>query len=469
MTRRGVLRVMCPSGETGAGLAPACWPDQKPVRPSGGVTRHSRAARGFPPQTDTGVGPPTEAGGGLDACRSGGLCRRCRPTPRQSCARDRACAQWRGRLRDDDCRIDSGLRGGVAIRRGARSGPARVRCRGKRLLRCGSDALLDRPWRAGTRGEQIAARASLRGQDRCARRGPRRPQRARPRAAGDASRRRRTSGPTGVGCGTGRSRQREVRRTRSDTRPVDHNPRTAAPGAAPADAGSTTAPPGSHSTRRETRSRAAWEHARPTLGRSTRAAATSRRTRARTPDRGSYAQTRAAAPRPARRWTARRRPARALLVTPWPHPIGSSLRTARRRRPDPSLIRTDRPIPARPKRRPQTEPRTAHDPRHPETRTPANNRLHPTTHARRQNTTRSQPLPQALPRPQPLPPTRTRTATDNLTDIEASVAHLTDCPDSDGTAGTAKPGVGWATSLAIRRFPAQGYSTRWGAAAAAVS
>src|SRR5881275_3316532 len=88
-----------------------------------------------------------------------------------------------------------------------------------------------------------------------------------------------------------------------------------------------------------------------------RAAAASRGTRARTPDRGPYAQTRAAAPRPALCWTARRRPARALLVTSWPHPIGSSLRTARRRRSDPGLIWADRPIPARPKRRSQTEPR----------------------------------------------------------------------------------------------------------------
>ena len=48
---------MCPSKEAGAGLAPACWPDQKPVRPSRGVTRHSPAARGSTPQTGTGFVP----------------------------------------------------------------------------------------------------------------------------------------------------------------------------------------------------------------------------------------------------------------------------------------------------------------------------------------------------------------------------------------------------------------------------
>jgi hypothetical protein len=31
-TPAGVLPVICPGEETGAGLAPACWPDQKPVR-----------------------------------------------------------------------------------------------------------------------------------------------------------------------------------------------------------------------------------------------------------------------------------------------------------------------------------------------------------------------------------------------------------------------------------------------------
>src|SRR5437588_7305928 len=158
----------------------------------------------------------------------------------------------------------------------------------------------------------------------------------------------------------------------------------------------------------------------PTLGRPTRAQAASRGTRARTPDRGPHAQTRAATPRPARRWTARSRPARPLLVTPWPHPLGSSLRTARRRRSDPGLIRPDRPPPARPKRRPQTQPRTAHDPRHTETHAPADEGLHRTTHPRSPDPTRSKPLPQALHRTKPLPPPRTPAAHQGLTDIAAS-------------------------------------------------
>src|SRR5262249_39846967 len=49
---------MCPDEEAGGGLAPARWPDQKPVRPWG-VTRHSPAAWGLRPQTGTGIVPPT--------------------------------------------------------------------------------------------------------------------------------------------------------------------------------------------------------------------------------------------------------------------------------------------------------------------------------------------------------------------------------------------------------------------------
>src|SRR5439155_17341683 len=96
----------------------------------------------------------------------------------------------------------------------------------------------------------------------------------------------------------------------------------------------------------------------------------------------------------------------------------------RRRRPDTRLLRPNNPLPARPKRRPQTEPRTAHDPRHTKALTPRDDRLHRTARPRRQNTTRSKPLPQALPRPQPLPPTRTRNATGDLTDIESTLAHV---------------------------------------------
>jgi hypothetical protein len=112
------------------------------------------------------------------------------------------------------------------------------------------------------------------------------------------------------------------------------------------------------------------------------------------------------------------------LVTPRTHHLRGRLRTTRRRRPDPRFPRPDDPLPARPKRRPQTQPCTTHDPRHPQTLTPRNDRLHRTTPPRRQNPTRSQPLPQTLPRPQPLPAPRTP-ANDDLTFIEASLAQPT--------------------------------------------
>src|ERR687892_1831647 len=58
----GVFPVICPGEETGAGLAPACWPDQKPVRPVG-VTHHSPAASGSIPRPAPVLVPPTWAGG----------------------------------------------------------------------------------------------------------------------------------------------------------------------------------------------------------------------------------------------------------------------------------------------------------------------------------------------------------------------------------------------------------------------
>src|SRR5215211_5930315 len=72
---------------------------------------------------------------------------------------------------------------------------------------------------------------------------------------------------------------------------------------------------------------------------------------------------------------------------------------------------------ARPKRRSQAQPRAAHDPRHPETLTPRHDRLHRTPPARRQDTPRSKPLPQALPRSQPLPAAR-EPSTNELTNID---------------------------------------------------
>jgi transposase len=64
------------------------------------------------------------------------------------------------------------------------------------------------------------------------------------------------------------------------------------------------------------------------------------------------------------RETARRRAARPLLVTPRQDRIGSRVREARRRSTDPRLLREDDPLPPRPKRRPKTQPCSAHDPRH---------------------------------------------------------------------------------------------------------
>src|SRR6266508_1874977 len=158
------------------------------------------------------------------------------------------------------------------------------------------------------------------------------------------------------------------------------------------------------------------------LDRPAGAAADRRGTRTRPRDRNDHSQARAAAARPARCWSARRRTARPVLVTPRTDRGGSRIRATRRRSADTRLLRPDSPLPARPKRRPQTEPRPPHDPRHTKALTPRDDRLHRPSHPRRQESTRSDPLPQALPRPQPLPAPRTRTAAGDLTNIEASLA-----------------------------------------------
>jgi hypothetical protein len=121
--------------------------------------------------------------------------------------------------------------------------------------------------------------------------------------------------------------------------------------------------------------------------------------------------------------------AAAQLVLSWSHQgtdqLGGRFRTPRRSSPDPGLLRPNDPLPARPKRRPQTQPRTPHDPRHPQALTPRHDRLHRTTAAGRQDTARGHPLPQALSRTQPLPTPRTRSTNGDLTNIEASLAKPT--------------------------------------------
>src|SRR5437667_11091790 len=59
--------------------------------------------------------------------------------------------------------------------------------------------------------------------------------------------------------------------------------------------------------------------------------------------------------------------AAAQVVLSWSHRgrIGGGLRTTRRRSADTRFLRPNHPLPPRPKRRPKTQPRTAHDPRHP--------------------------------------------------------------------------------------------------------
>ena len=76
----GVFRAIRPSEEAGTGLAPACWPDQKPVRPLG-VTHHSPAVSGLIPRPAPELSPNLGWRSISDACRSAGLRRRRRFPP----------------------------------------------------------------------------------------------------------------------------------------------------------------------------------------------------------------------------------------------------------------------------------------------------------------------------------------------------------------------------------------------------
>ena len=106
----------------------------------------------------------------------------------------------------------------------------------------------------------------------------------------------------------------------------------------------------------------------------------------------------------------------AQLVLAWSHPRPLPHRKppsrgspASHRSPPPPA--TTDPLPPRPIRRPQTQPRPPHDhSSHESAYTQPTTAYIEPPNARRQDPPRSKPLPQALPRTQPLPPTRAPTA-----------------------------------------------------------
>ena len=135
-------------------------------------------------------------------------------------------------------------------------------------------------------------------------------------------------------------------------------------------------------------------------------------------------RTRTNAARRTRRRPDRRRPTDRRLVTPRQAPLRSRLRTTGRRRSGTSLQRPDSPAPTQPRRRPPTQPRTAHGrPRPPPTR-PRNPRLHRPPRRRRQKPPRRHAPTQALPRPPPLPRTRTTNTADDLTRHRSIIREL---------------------------------------------
>ena len=219
-------------------------------------------------QAGTGSCPPTLAlEVGLDARRSAGLHRRCRPTPRLARTRRRRGRQRRRCVRVDGDRKQRWLWAGVGARRAARAWSSRVRGRGHRLLRCRPHPLPDRPRRTGARGWPAAARAPHGRQDRRARRGTRGPQRAHPNAAGNTASGWRTSSATSTCRCPRRSRQRKTGRALPAARPADHNPRAAAQRAAATHTSTAAAAPRDNTTRRPTRSRTPRQPARPALDR----------------------------------------------------------------------------------------------------------------------------------------------------------------------------------------------------------
>ena len=85
-------------------------------------------------------------------------------------------------------------------------------------------------------------------------------------------------------------------------------------------------------------------------------------------------------------------------------PLRGRLGAPVRRRPDPRLLRQDRPPPAEPRRRPPGQPRLVADRVHPHGLSPGYPRLRRTAHRRGEVQEGNHPLPEALRRPRGLPP-----------------------------------------------------------------
>jgi hypothetical protein len=114
----------------------------------------------------------------------------------------------------------------------------------------------------------------------------------------------------------------------------------------------------------------------------------------------------------------------AQLIVTWSHRdrVRSEAAFARpcRRRTTSRLERPNDPAPAQPRRRPSTQPRAAHRRPSPPPARPGNEELHHSPDRRRQDFTRGDPHPQALPRPPPLPRDAKRNTAQDLTVIEDS-------------------------------------------------
>ena len=106
---------------------------------------------------------------------------------------------------------------------------------------------------------------------------------------------------------------------------------------------------------------------------------------------------------PARDRPDHRRPGIHCLVPPRPMPQRSSLRSSRRRRSPPSLIRATHPPPTKPLWRPDPQSGYPHHRYHPLPGLSQNPGLHSQTNQRRKNHPRSPPLPETVHRPTPVP------------------------------------------------------------------